>query len=195
MRVEIDKFKEFTTKLDEIRSVSTHCQLLIKAGEESPEGDGVFRITSESVLKEVLEARKKVLGLNVISSGFGTFLEQFQPYIYWINKSVETIKTYCRALGVKQTQLSLHEPILDGPATDSDMETEQRGRGNEVAKKADGKGPRQSKNPFDSEIDYVSLKALCAELIPSSTKTDGEDVQMKIQDSSLVSTSQQIRPQ
>ena len=61
----------------------------------------MFRITSESGLKDVLEARKSFLSLNVISKDFMTFQQNFQPYIFWINKSVETIKTYCRALGLK----------------------------------------------------------------------------------------------
>ena len=78
MRVEIDKFKEFHAKLKEIRDVAQHCQTLMhKTGEAGQVQDGVFRITSESGLRDVIEARKSFLSLNVISSDFLEFQKSF----------------------------------------------------------------------------------------------------------------------
>lgn len=74
MRVEIDKFKEFRTKLKEIRDVAQHCQALMHhTGEAGQVQDGVFRITSESGLRDVIQARKSFLSLNVISQDFLVF--------------------------------------------------------------------------------------------------------------------------
>ena len=91
-----------------------------------------------------------------------------QPYIFWINKSVETIKTYCRALGLKQGQLNLLDPIQDSESSDSDGEAEPAA----VVKSEGGatnlERMRRPKthNPFAFDLDYQSLKALCAELVP-----------------------------
>jgi len=74
MRVEIDKFREFRAKLKEIRDVAQHCQALMhNSGPEGQAQDDVFRINSESGLKDVIQARRNFLSLNVISQDFTLF--------------------------------------------------------------------------------------------------------------------------
>jgi len=68
---------------------------------------------------------------------FEKFHIQIQPYIHWINKSSKLVKQYSRAaLGLKQSQLALFEPI------------------EEAGENPDGQ------NPFNMQTDYQSLKAL-----------------------------------
>ena len=33
------------------------------------------------------------------------------PFVFWINRAVQIIKQYCKSLGLKQSQLSLYEPL------------------------------------------------------------------------------------
>lgn len=33
------------------------------------------------------------------------------PFVFWINRAVQMIKTYCKSLGLKQSQLNLYEAL------------------------------------------------------------------------------------
>lgn len=144
IKVEIDKFKEFQHKLKYIREVAEKCHELLASNVSGH--DQVFRIPDEKVLNLVIQARKNFLNLNVISKDFIKFQSCFQPYIYWINKSVQLIKLYCRSLSLKQNQLVMWEPITDNEP-DSDFSEKKAGH-----------------NPFDRESDFKSLSTLCKEL-------------------------------
>ena len=62
---------------------------------------------------------------------FQKFHIQIQPYIHWINKSSKLVKQYSRAaLGLKQSQLTLFEPIQEN---------------GEIL---------EEKNPFEMQTDY-----------------------------------------
>lgn len=120
------------------------------------------------------------MSLNVISEDFLLFQQNFQPYIFWINKSVETIKTYCRALGLKQNQLNLLETIQDSESSDSESELEAPSGSQKDPAALRGRAARRPKhfNPFDLEMDYHSLQALCAELVPPGAAAAQEDAEM-----------------
>ena len=54
MKIELERFQNFQNKIQEIRDVSNKCINIIKKNMHN----GIFRITSEQSLNEVLDARK-----------------------------------------------------------------------------------------------------------------------------------------
>lgn len=45
------------------------------------------------------------------SLNFYKMQELIMPYVFWINKAVTIVKTYCKSLGLKHSQLNLYDVL------------------------------------------------------------------------------------
>ena len=97
----MEKIRQFKGKLQEIRDAEENCIQLMKGQQ----------IKDRMTLDKFLQASKEFQDKKVVSANFAKMQEQMMPFVYWINRAVQMIKTYCKSLGLKQSQLNLYEAL------------------------------------------------------------------------------------
>jgi hypothetical protein len=60
-----------------------------------------LQIKDKATLEKFLQASKEFQDKNVVSANFSKMQEQMMPFVFWINRAVQMIKTYCKSLGLK----------------------------------------------------------------------------------------------